>query len=157
MKTKSQWETTLEEKLSDAVGAIVDWLDFARHNVLEVTLAGLLVVLVATLVLFIAERTVFSEPVPGQGVILDLRYSAAESETGTGLVVNPSDGSVGVTTTTSSSSEKWNVIIDNGSEIVTARAEPRTFYALEIGQTVEYSRIVGRVSGITWGYVVEQP
>jgi len=82
--------------------------------------------------------------------VIDKKYSAESTSVGTGTAVT-SGGHVGVVTTVNTEPEKFLLIVKNESgKIYTADCSPELYYQKEIGNKIDCSFSIGRITGMCW-------
>lgn len=86
-------------------------------------------------------------------LVIDRGHENARTSTGTGTAIG-ADGKVHVVTTTSSSPEKWTVIVKVDGEVTSATATPTVWAECEKGREVRVQWKRGRFTGWNHGWRV---
>jgi hypothetical protein len=99
-------------------------------------------------------ETAWTDPTTLQGTVIDKFYSASSTSVGTGVAVG-SNGRMVPVTTVESGPEKYTVIVQIGSEVVSAHSTPNRWAALNKGDQTGVIKLTGHLFGSTVGYHIQ--
>ncbi|TXH55017.1 MAG: hypothetical protein E6Q97_09710 [Desulfurellales bacterium] len=102
------------------------------------------IVVVAAIVVALADRMTADYVPAGTGIVVDKVYSPSTSSSGTGMVYDAKGGVKPVYTHTSTA-EKWIVIVSHEGRAFSVECSASVWSRLEKGKTCEVVRIQGTI------------
>jgi hypothetical protein len=124
--------------MDDLMYEIRDWFKYADWN--QVIIGIVCVVFVLFCVVFVFQPT---SPITVYGFLVGKQYTPSTSSTGVGLVADGAGGTKTVVTT-NTTSEKWELIINNDGEYKTYEVSPKIFYSVKENTNISISCRTGK-------------
>ena len=108
-------------------------------------LTSLIVIFMVFFTIVLCEATFLHNKIPDSGVVIERLYSARSTSVG---VIN--NGKT-ITPVTSTTPEKWIVLVQSNDDVFSVDAHPLLWSSLQAGDVVYFATIQGKVTGAIFG------